>query len=91
MEPVFETRESLIKSLDSLLRESISRDSWGQIIEASQGYKMFVRFLSLNSLRCIFSFPAMNLSYTIACRLSRCISEAISYSGQFSYEEKVGL
>ncbi|KAI6659161.1 Axin interactor, dorsalization-associated protein [Oopsacas minuta] len=63
MEQLLETRESLVNSWNYLLIESISLDSWGQVIEASHGYKM----------------------------LSRSISEAISYSGQFSYKEKKEL
>ena len=42
MEPILESRESLVKSWNSLLTESISLDSWGQVIEASHGYKMYV-------------------------------------------------
>eukprot|EP00800_Vazella_pourtalesii_P002603 TRINITY_DN1254_c0_g1_i1.p1 TRINITY_DN1254_c0_g1~~TRINITY_DN1254_c0_g1_i1.p1 ORF type:complete len:311 (-),score=57.70 TRINITY_DN1254_c0_g1_i1:218-1150(-) len=63
MEPLLETRGSLVNSWNSLLIESISLDSWGQVIEASKGYSI----------------------------LSQSISEAISYSGQFSNQEKKEL
>ena len=45
MEPILETRESLVKSWNFLLTESISLDSWGQFIEASHGYKMYATLL----------------------------------------------